>query len=229
MIKNSFTTTTKILLISLYLISCNSSLAEECPNIDNQISIEVSDKKVEPKVYTDVDISTFNDTSNHSYTKFVLGFTQGGINLSSNLEFKYSKQKDNYCVWLSKIKVSYDISKLDVYIPSDFKNDTCQFREVEKHEFEHVAIYQSTHKEYLEKLKRELNKKNYKLKSNDAILVKDVETAKQIYQEELSEILNKFQKESTNELNKRQAAIDTKENYDRISSRCKNWLNDIKN
>ena len=193
-----------------------------CPNIENNFSLQINDKIASPKVYTDVDISTFNDTSSHTYTKFVLGFTQGSSKLSSKLKFKYIKKNNKYCVWLNDIELNFEIDKLDVYIPSDFKNNSCKYKEIEKHEFEHVNIHKKTFHEYLNKLKELF--KNYENKKDDAILVKQIETAKEIYQEELNSILEKFQNDYHKELNKRQQQIDTEENYKEIASRCKKWL-----
>ncbi len=220
-----------IITILLTVSSCNAQTQKNykignkrlsCPNIENNFSLRITDKVASPKVYTDVDINTFNDTSSHTFTKFVLGFTQGSSELSSKLKFKYIKKDNQYCVWLNDLELNFEIDKLDVYIPSDFKSNSCKFREVKKHEFEHVSIHKKTFYEYLSKLKELF--KNHENKKDDAILVKHIETAKEIYQEELNSILENFQNDYHNELNKRQKQIDTDENYKEIASRCEKWL-----
>ncbi|NMC62171.1 MAG: hypothetical protein GYA55_03290 [SAR324 cluster bacterium] len=155
-----------------------------------------------------------------------LGFTTYEMksSFSFNLQFfRQNKDSSKGCAWLQNIDASFNVPLVDIFIPSEYPEGSCEYREIQKHENEHVKILKDTHSEFLGILKTTLMTKGALPDASAPQEFESYEIKKKEIEDDLKLILDDFMEDFSKTLNKRQRAIDIDENYAAITSRCEAW------
>ena len=155
-----------------------------------------------------------------------LGFTSYEMKSSFEfaMNFRQAPGEPGGCAWLSDIKALFDVAHINVFIPSEYVPPSCEYRQILAHEEEHVRILEETYREFREVLTRILRADGSATFESTAPLRADSQaSAKAQIQGELQRRLDDFMDDFKDTLEKRQATIDTEENYRAIQSRCPGW------
>lgn len=156
-----------------------------------------------------------------------LGFTsyETKNEISFNIEvlFKGRKEDESGCAWIRDLTTHFNVTLVDVFVPSEYQPDSCACSQVKAHEEQHVQILRDAHAQFLENLKQMLRAPGAFHDSSSPIMARTVADAKAQLSGELQRTLNDFIKDFSDTLARRQREIDTPENYALIHSRCRYW------
>lgn len=127
---------------------------------------------------------------------------------------------EGYCVYLSSVEIEFGWEEMNVYIPAEFPEGSCEYRAVLDHENQHVSIIRSSLREFaprararVEALLRNTRPAFTRGKNGSA------DDALAPISAQLTALLNEFDTLHS----KRSAVIDTPSNYAAVTGMCKNW------
>ena len=169
------------------------------------------------------ELSSMHLGGSTSHTSRVLGLAGGPLGTKFSVDFEAVEvAKKLYCLRAKKIK-AYFFAKPKIYIASNFKRGSCEYNKVLKHETEHVTILKRAHKEYTPKYRHHLRKLSYNIPTLSPTKLIDVNKQKDLLVAELNKEMSAYLSVITKDISKRQAVIDTPEEYARVYSKCKRW------
>lgn len=155
----------------------------------------------------------------------MLGFTtfEAAQQMESEVRF-FGKENENAgCYAPSSVSVSFDITRVEVFVPMEYAEGTCQYREVLAHEEGHVGELGSTHSEFLEQLKDTVRAFVATVMENRGKKAKSANEASAIFSAALRSRLSNLGDAFSDVLRDRQQKLDTPENYAIIGARCPSW------
>ncbi|MFP4097478.1 MAG: hypothetical protein ACLFP8_05610 [Alphaproteobacteria bacterium] len=154
----------------------------------------------------------------------ILGFVDQG-EIYTRLDYKFNVQpvdENYYCVNLEKVR-GYFFAAPKLYMPTNYPKNSCEYKEVLKHERRHLQAVYDFHEKNEGKYKAYLGKIARAVPVYPPVGPGQVE---QIQQEIMNYFENKFRTlegQSMNELNAIQRKIDSPSEYRGVQKRCDNW------
>jgi len=125
-----------------------------------------------------------------------------------------------YCNYLTSVGVEFGWERMEVFVPSEYQQGSCEYRAVIDHENQHVAIYRAALKEFAPRARARVEvvlAKTKPIVSRDQDGSLDVALAP--VKTELSALLREFLAVQA----ARHQQIDTPSNYAAVTALCKNW------
>jgi hypothetical protein len=126
-------------------------------------------------------------------------------------------------VWVDSLDVDFSITKMNVYVSSQYAVGTCQYKVILAHENTHVAINERVYRKYRALLSRILRKNNGLPTRSRPLKVGSMEEAKRVMEDRLRGILDPFYERFKREVVRENAKIDTPANYRRTQAQCRGW------
>ncbi|HLO75397.1 MAG TPA: hypothetical protein VK196_02950 [Magnetospirillum sp.] len=125
------------------------------------------------------------------------------------------------CASLKEVEANWRMTRLQVDIASEYRQGSCPYQEVLRHENEHVSIAQSYFTEADRGLKQDLTAF---AQGMGAFVVRGspqqaAEDAASRFMRRAENVLDRYRRGTTRD----NAAIDTPENYRAVSRRCRDW------
>jgi hypothetical protein len=114
------------------------------------------------------------------------------------------------------VVLDLSMAPLTVYIASELRGNDCGYAAVQEHEMKHVAAF----REHLAASARRLGDELPRVFGQRVINAADAQAGEAEVQRALQEYLNDFKAASTRELELRQAAVDSDEEYARVNGAC---------
>lgn len=211
---------TLIALIVAFICATPLSVWAQCP--------------LEPgSVVTTIEREPVNITYHNDLDRREIGQMQGNADLGSYQQIGLTKAEPGYrltvegtiapaggpwfCAVLTKAKVIVRVSKLDVYVTSEYRKNSCLYNAVLEHELKHVANLRDTLNDMIGRMKGELARAATLAGVGDArsregalVVLKDRIQAK------LKPLFDDWQREH----NKRDKALDSAESFIAEESLC---------
>ncbi len=151
-----------------------------------------------------------------------IGLTVTELGMRYDTKFFYRKaQMVGHCVALAEAKVTVGYKDVTVYITSDYAAGTCEFNAILAHEQEHVQINRELLKAYEPKFQKAIRRV---LRSKKVIFAHRKAEARSAYVKEFDRQLKRVVASMVAERNRKNGAIDTRDNYQRVLAKCDNWL-----
>lgn len=125
-----------------------------------------------------------------------------------------------YCVYLRSVDVRFGYQTMDVFIASEYRPQTCEYKTILDHENQHVAISRNTIREYAPRVRQELERHLATLQPRFTANAQ-ISTDRKIsdVKGKVDPLLDQMERV----LAQRNAAIDTNVNYAALAENCKNW------
>ncbi len=209
---------------SQYVVPVAASKCER--HAPPKVTVKVINKKVKYSTKKSsaqlggFDIDTVSPYSSDVHTK-ISGLTASKIGVETGASISSSTNPilKTGCLWYEEIIVTI-VNDPTVYIASEHKNNKCRYNKTLKHELKHVSVDRKTVREYSNKIKYAAQKQ---AKKTGAVRLERGKSLSSIQKEMLKEI-NSAIKVVVNKMNdvrkRRQQAIDSKKEYDRLSKSC---------
>jgi hypothetical protein len=149
-----------------------------------------------------------------------LGVTSSEIGLSMEARTTSLKVSSGYCVYLTSVDVRFGYQSMEVYIASEYRPQTCEYRVILDHENQHVAINRNGIREYAPRLRQVLEQRLQRMEPRFTANAQ-VSTDRKL--SDLKEALDPTMDELQSILARRNAVIDNDNNYAAVAEMCKNW------
>ena len=115
-----------------------------------------------------------------------------------------------------QVRVEVEVTGMTVYVAREYRGDACREPLILDHERKHVAVFETYAAEAAPALARELEGRV----GRGVRYGPTIEAVQASLKRELSTHLDAFMERSREELDRRHAAIDTRDEYDRITRTC---------
>lgn len=127
------------------------------------------------------------------------------------------------CAWVDKLTVDLTPGKIEIYVPSEYPEGSCEYDQILAHE----RLHEDTHRDALtraaDEMRRALAKADYLPARGTPLAVADRPEAERRIEEMVDKATKPVFAGFKEELIKRQAVIDLPENYRWTQQRCSNW------
>lgn len=150
------------------------------------------------------------------------GLTQTRTNFSIKPTLSFRRLADgSLCASLNQVEMSWRMVQFRVDIAAEYRRGSCPYEEILRHENQHVAIHQRAFAMAERSLRQELGEAArrfppFTLRGSTQQAASEV-AARLMAQ--AKPILERYERDTQRE----NAAIDTPENYRRVSARCRDW------
>lgn len=152
----------------------------------------------------------------------VLGLAHATFGERWQVGAHYSPQPGGaVCAALSKLTVTFGFQERVVYVARELPPGSCIQREVLNHEMKHVATDEALLREFMPTFKRRLETV---VARQGTVRVRGQDQALTALRQPIDAAVNDLMREFSSEREKRQAKVDTLEEYRRVSKSCNGEL-----
>jgi hypothetical protein len=127
------------------------------------------------------------------------------------------------CAWVDKLTVDVTPDKIEIYVPSEYPEGSCEYDQILAHERQHEDTHRDALAQAADEMRRALAKADYLPARGTPLAVADRPEAERRIEEMIDKATKPVFAEFKEELRKRQAVIDLPENYRWTQQRCSNW------
>lgn len=194
--------------------------ADLCSSEDTKVVVKLATAKT--KYYKNYNARTINAIHNSSSGGTILGLAGGPIEITTRAQYNIRTRNGKSCVHLDGIEVLF-WAKPVIVIASNFKEGSCEYREVFAHEQRHVRTTRKFLRQFAPKLRKEVREIIKTTRTHAVVSQSKVDKAQESIQRPIETRLAAFQNKIFPILRSRQAEIDTPEEYARVAAQCDNW------
>lgn len=152
----------------------------------------------------------------------VNGLGGGSIGLEGRASFKILQRGQRACIWLQSINARF-FAYPSIHIARNFPRGSCEYSAVLEHEMKHVDALIDFHTEYTGIFERELQLIAKRIYPKGPIPAAHIENTQDQMNDRISREIKSFNDRILPILEQRQNAIDTPEEYARVTAQCRNW------
>lgn len=127
------------------------------------------------------------------------------------------------CAWIERVTVDMTPRKMEVYLPREYPEGSCEYDQVLAHERSHVDTHFDVLADSADKMRRALAAASGLPARGAPLQVKDRAEAEKLVDDALDAAARPVFAEFKKTLAERQAVIDLPENYRWTASRCRDW------
>ena len=149
------------------------------------------------------------------------GLTATDMSVSNSVEYEFleSQWNKSVCLRINKIALTLDMSQT-VFVATDFPQGTCAHNAILEHEQKHVAVDDTVVAEFQAVYASELNRYVQNIGFIGPVQSSIAEQTKQKLLKEVTAITDGVTQKMFAEWRERQKAVDTKQEYERVSALC---------
>ncbi len=153
------------------------------------------------------------------------GLTLGEMVLDMNYDIQSQRGQDGrFCSSITSIQVDFGFRDTVIYIARELPRRSCPYREVLNHEMTHVSVDKKMLKDFAPKIKQFLRTAANNIGTTVNLAAEDSQLA---LKAQINDKLSLIAKEVNEVRSLRQAAVDTEEEYERVSASCNGQLRQI--
>jgi hypothetical protein len=127
------------------------------------------------------------------------------------------------CAWIDKLTVDITPDKIEIFVPSDYPEGSCEYEQILAHEMEHEETHRDVLAQTAEDMRRALAKADYLPTRATPLAVADRSEAERRIEAMVDKAAKPVYAGFKETLRERQAVIDLPENYRWTASRCSHW------
>ncbi len=217
------------LFLLVFILFAGHAHAESCPRSNPETVVKKITLKT--KYYRGTSAWYLTAWTGHWGKGVVLGLHTGKdgnapfwADYDAKFDFTGVRNNPNaVCVSVSKIIMKFYIQPV-VHIASEYPEQSCEFREVLKHEKKHVKVTKDWQKEFTPLLRSELRSIAHKIPAADPVGERQIPATQQMMMNIIKSHLEKFmEKRAVPVLVRRQSKVDDPLEYKLVPTRCENW------
>ncbi|MHB1205851.1 MAG: hypothetical protein ACYCZX_09805 [Rhodospirillaceae bacterium] len=149
-----------------------------------------------------------------------LGITYVQSVLSLEASTLVKPQGRGFCVYLGSIDAEFGWDRMEVYVASEYKPGACEYRTILDHENQHVAIDKTTLRETAPQMRARLEAI---LREQKPLYVTNEQSGADQALAAIYSRMNGQLDQFRQNMNSRNAGIDTDSNYGALAQMCANW------
>lgn len=218
------------MILTVLIVFCAAdAYANSCPR-SNPVT-EVKRITLKTKYYRGSSAWYLTAWAGHWGKGVILGLHTGGggkgpfwADYKANFEFAPVRNNNSVmCVKVSKITVRFFAQPV-VHIASEYPPESCEFKQILKHEKRHVNVTKQWQRDYTPLLRRELESIARKLPASPPVGEKQVAGAQEALVNIIRAHLDKYMEQrAIPDYIRRQNKVDDPLEYRLVPTRCENW------
>jgi len=155
--------------------------------------------------------------------KVTAGLTGGKAGFTTKTKFNVAQiARKHYCLSLEELRVKL-VAEPKIYVAKNFPRGSCEYNAILKHEGQHVKITKKTLKEQTPKYRRYIEKNIDQVRKSTIVTINEITAQKEKLNDEVTHFLQIYMDTVYEDMARRQAEIDTPEEYARIHDKCRKW------
>ena len=195
----------------------------ECPAIPNRdFTVKVTVDIPPAPIDHSRSISDLTQGTFHGANGNILGLMVPDLDISTQNKYGSVPFGDRHCFWVEHIEARMVYRSVKIYVAREYKKSSCAYREILRHEKEHVSIARRNLERYKPKVRSALT--SLLIPHPDRpIEIESAELADAEMQRVYQRLLAPIFKEMVQSLHAAQGAIDTPASYAKVRRRCRKW------
>ena len=216
-------------LLSILFIALASTpiyaASDRCPR--QQTKTHLKSKLAKTRVFkgTSSDFSEYVTGHQRAEGNKILGFVSQD-EIYTKLNYKYDVKKvgeNQYCVNLEEVN-GYFYAAPKLYLPTDYKKSSCEYKQIRKHEKRHLQAVYDFHKRSVGKYSAHLGRVARTVPVSKPVTTQqEVDYVKKSIANYFEQEFRAFEVKSMQQLTAIQNKIDSPQEYIGVRKRCKNW------
>ena len=214
-------------LVALALWIPQSAKALTCPT-PSPAKVRVKLIDPAPRVTSNKNLKQINaSATGHGLVgkgKRALGITESNLETSLNMNFVgevlQRGQSKTTCLSVSRIDARFGHKKLVVSLPREYRQGTCEFNVVYRHEMAHVDVARRSIRKYAILLRKELERA---VQKNNPLNVRNMKVGSAAYQKRLNVVMSSVGKRFEAETKTLHAKIDASGSAYAADGACRGW------
>jgi hypothetical protein len=210
------------------VLGAASAEAASCPVSDRPVSVDLTTRFDTARVDHTKSREDIDRLFQETHGRATIPMNGGAVGLTvTRSEFRFnartriSPQRDGtYCVYLRTVEAQMNQVNTVVYINRDYPKGSCNYRVTYEHEKMHVGVYYFTQKDYAPRVKHALERL---VRSVNPRAASSLEAARSLHAKAINAGIADLLAELEAERRRRNAALDTPENYARERAKCPTW------
>jgi len=209
--------------LNLVVLTSSQAQAERCPPHAPNTTLKAYSTQLKYfRNFSSADL-TFSQTGHTDPRSRILGMAGGEIGTRLKVQYLVSTLSSGLkCVKVTKVTAKF-YTKPVMFVASDYKKGSCEYRQVLKHEKLHIKTLKKFHMEYTPRYRAELKRIAKRIPVARAMPAGYVESEKDRIVGFIREHMSRFDDKIFKVLGSRQAKIDTPYEYKLVASKCRNW------
>ena len=127
------------------------------------------------------------------------------------------------CAWIKDLTVDLAPDKIEIFVPSEYPEDGCEYEQILEHERQHEDTDRDALAQAAEDMRRALAKADYLPARGTPLAVADRPEAQRRIEAMVDKAADPVYDDFIRTLGERQAVIDLPENYRWVAQRCSHW------
>jgi hypothetical protein len=127
------------------------------------------------------------------------------------------------CAWIDHLTVDLTPEKIEIFVPSDYPEESCEYEQILEHERQHEDTHRDALAQEADDMRRALAKADYLPARGTPLAVADRPEAERRIEAMVDKAAKPVFADFSRTLKERQAVIDLPENYRWVARRCSNW------
>jgi hypothetical protein len=127
------------------------------------------------------------------------------------------------CAWLEKVTVDVTPDKSEIFVPSEYPEESCEYQQILLHERSHEETHRDVLAQSVDDMRRALVKEEDLPAHGTPLTVADRPEAERLIEAMVDKATKPVYADFQRTLKERQAVIDLPENYRWVARRCSNW------
>ena len=158
----------------------------------------------------------------HSQSVYIGGLMNGQIEIKSNVKLSWSTQTATRqsCFWYDEVNIHMEIDPT-ILIAREFPKGSCEYDEILNHENKHIVVDRFIVKKYRKMMEKYINQVMGQVETYGPVHSNKTPVVRKQMTQYIEAAVNKVSDAMHAERRKRQQAVDSREEYDRVSAACK--------
>lgn len=213
------------LAVCLFPVHLSRAAAPACPPSKTAIKLDFKTLAAPTTYNHRLTLGGIASLSRSQGGRIASGSRPVGITVANTLysvggEVALNPQGDGFCVHLTSVDIEFGWDRMDIYVPSEFPEGSCEYRAVRDHENQHAAIFRSVLAEFAPRARARVEAV---LARTKPFAARNGNGAAQRALVPVNAELAKLRDEFNALHGARNGRIDTPSNYAAVTALCKNW------
>lgn len=155
------------------------------------------------------------------------GKAQGLTEVEQEMTFrtltKRTVNRGRTCIWFDEVRVDLAITSLQIFVPREYPEDSCEYLAVLAHEHDHERVYLERLQAAAEEIKNALASAKWLPARGNPLETADGDGAEALLGAKIRKIANPIYERYKEDLGVAQAELDRPDLYQWYSKRCGGW------
>ena len=175
-----------------------------------------------PRLRHDLGRAELGELAFHGPSERVLGLTASSVEILVSTEAYSRTLGGGACVWLERIVATLRYDALDIFVAREYPPTSCPYQAILAHERRHAEITRRHLQAFVQPVRSALSALAIP-RPESPLRAASAAAGEARIRDLLAGLLAPLRKELAASMNQAQARVDSREEYRRVRSQCRNW------